>query len=74
MSAVLPSPAPAVHLTKREGEVLVLLGKGCSNKAIGRLLEVSPHTVGDYMKTIFRHLNVHSRTEAAVWAVKAGML
>lgn len=63
-----------VHLSKREQDVLILMGKGCTNKEIGRLLTLSTNTIGDYTKRLYHRLGVNNRTEAAVWAAKEGML
>lgn len=61
-------------LTPREREIVVLLGKGFENREIGRLLELSRHTVSDHLKLIFAKLDVSNRVEAAVWACKQGWL
>lgn len=52
-------------LTKREKEVLDLIGCGYSNSDIAKILVISEHTVNDYTKKIYRKLNVHSRHAAA---------
>ena len=52
-------------LTKREREVLDLIGYGYSNGDIARLLFISEHTVKDHTKSLYRKLNVHSRHAAA---------
>ena len=52
-------------LTKREREVLDLIGCGYSNGDIARLLFISEHTVKDHTKNLYRKLNVHSRHAAA---------
>lgn len=65
---------PGTPLTKREREVLILVGKGFTNAEIGRLLSRSPHTIGSHMKVITKRLDVNSRVEAAVWACRQGWL
>jgi DNA-binding NarL/FixJ family response regulator len=60
-------------LTTRETEVLLLLVNGADNATIGRELSISPHTVKQYMTHIFEKLEVSSRVQAAVYAVRAGM-
>jgi two-component system, NarL family, nitrate/nitrite response regulator NarL len=65
---------PGTPLPPRERDVLILVGKGCSSKEVGRLLNMTPHTVNDHMKRIFRRLDVDTRVEAAVWAAKQGWL
>lgn len=52
------------QLTKREREVLELIGCGHSNSDIAKLLFISEHTVNDHTKKIYRKLNVHSRHAA----------
>jgi DNA-binding CsgD family transcriptional regulator len=65
---------PGSALTPRETEALILTGKGLPDHEIARLMEISRHTVRQYLKNIFVRLDVNSRVEAAVWAAKAGML
>ena len=62
-------------LTERETETLNLLAHGKSVKQIASLLMISPHTVTDYMKSIYFKLDVHSKNEAiykalAFWSSK----
>jgi len=52
-------------LTKREREVLDLIGCGYTNSDIAKILIISEHTVNDYTKKIYRKLDVHSRHAAA---------
>jgi DNA-binding NarL/FixJ family response regulator len=61
-------------LTPRETEVLRLIADGVDNVSIGRELSISPHTVKRYVKNIFEKLGVHSRVQAAVHAVRVGLL
>ncbi len=61
-------------LTPREEEVLRLIVAGADNVAIGRELSISPHTVKQYVTNIFEKLGVHSRVQAAVYAVRAGLV
>jgi two-component system nitrate/nitrite response regulator NarL len=61
-------------LTPREEEVLRLIVAGADNVAIGRELSISPHTVKQYVTNIFEKLGVHSRVQAAVYAVRAGFV
>jgi DNA-binding NarL/FixJ family response regulator len=55
---------PAVHLTTREEEVLILLTKGYSNKEIAERLSLSVETIGSHLKHIYEKLHVRSRAEA----------
>ncbi len=59
-------------LSERETEILHLLGQGLTNKDIAQTLMVSVRTVEAHLRNLFDKLGVHSRTEAALWAVKQG--
>jgi two-component system nitrate/nitrite response regulator NarL len=61
------------ELTPRETEILCHLAAGQSNKVIARELGISDGTVKLHVKSILRKLDVHSRVEAAVIAVEAGL-
>jgi len=69
-----PPPAPEISLTERETEVLCLISKGLTQAEAARLLGISPHTVGGYVKDLYRKLNVSSRAEAAVRARDLGLI
>lgn len=56
-------------LTEQEGRILDLIAQGKSNKLIARELAISDGTVKVHVKHLLRKLNLHSRLEAAVWAV-----
>lgn len=60
-------------LTAREQEVLRLVAAGLSNKQIAARLYLSPHTVKAHLRSILDKLHLHSRTEAAAWAVRNGL-
>ncbi|NOZ70677.1 MAG: response regulator transcription factor [Chloroflexi bacterium] len=59
-------------LTGREQEVLTLLAQGHTNKDIAQTLFLSVRTVEAHLRNIYGKLGVHSRTEAALWALKHG--
>ena len=61
------------ELTPRETEILCHLAAGESNKVIARELGISDGTVKLHVKAILRKLEVHSRVQAAVIAVEAGV-
>lgn len=63
-----------VALTERESEVLQLVGKGYTLPEIAGQLGLSRHTVADYVKQIYRKLNISSRAEAALEAVRRGLV
>ncbi|CAN5455267.1 response regulator transcription factor [soil metagenome] len=58
-------------LTSREGEVLVWLSKGKSNRDIAQILGLSPRTVDKHLEQIYAKLGVENRTAAAAIAVNA---
>ena len=66
--------AAAEPLTTREREVLALVAKGGTNKAIGSALGISARTIQGHMANIFAKLEAESRTEAVMRAVSLGWL
>src|SRR5262245_26377495 len=62
------SAAPHPHLTPRQAEVLRLLERGHSTKQIARELHLSPETVRNHVRHLFRALGVSSRLEAVAAA------
>ena len=69
-----PGGKDEVKLTRREEEVLRLVVEGLTNQAIASRLEISEKTVEKYLSSIFTKLNVASRVEAAVHAVRDGLV
>ena len=63
-----------IPLTNREVQVLRHVALGLSNREIGRSLEISIETVKEHVQNILRKLEAGDRTEAAVWAVKKGLV
>jgi LuxR family maltose regulon positive regulatory protein len=61
-------------VTRREREVLALLAEGLTNGQIAERLVISEHTVHRHVTNILRKLGLPSRTAAAAWAVRAGLL
>ncbi len=55
---------PAVRLSVREEEVLILLSKGYSNKEIAAQLSIGVETISSHLKHIYKKLHVRSRAEA----------
>jgi NarL family two-component system response regulator LiaR len=66
--------AAAHDLTPREREVLALLGRGLSNKRIALELGISPATVKIHVSAVLHKLGVADRTQAALAAVRAGLV
>lgn len=63
-----------IHLTEREREVLHWLVQGASNEAIAQKLTITVGTVKAYLTTIFEKMHVSSRTQAALQALKLGLV
>ncbi len=63
-----------VPLTNRETQVLRHIALGLSNREIGRSLSISVETVKEHVQNILRKINASDRTQAAVWAVKKGLV
>ena len=61
-------------LTRRELEVLQLLGSGSRAPEIAAELGISPKTVSSHLQSIFRKLNVHSRAQAVARAYEHGLV
>jgi DNA-binding NarL/FixJ family response regulator len=65
-------PGRGEGLSEREAEILALITQGMSNADVARLTYLSPNTVKSYIRTIYRKLDVGSRTQAVLWGVKHG--
>lgn len=61
-------------LTERETEVLRLLAEGKANKEIALILSIGEKTVKTHVSNILQKLNVSSRTQAALYAVRVGLV
>lgn len=63
-----------IALSERENDVLLRVSKGFTLPEIAKQLNISRHTVADHVKQIYRKLGVSSRAEAALEAVRRGMI
>jgi DNA-binding NarL/FixJ family response regulator len=66
--------ADATPLTAREREVLVLIAEGRANREIARTLVLAEKTVKTHVSNILMKLGVADRTQAALWAVRHGVV
>jgi DNA-binding NarL/FixJ family response regulator len=65
---------PTPRLTDREMEVLKLVAKGMNNRDIAKKLFISENTVKNHIRNILEKLQLHSRMEAVVYAVREKLL
>jgi len=65
---------PAPRLTDREMEVLRLVARGMNNREIAKELYISENTVKNHIRNILEKLQLHSRMEAVVYAVREKIL
>ncbi len=65
-------PGRREGLTDREAEILALITQGKSNAEVAALSYLSPNTVKSYIRSIYRKINVSSRTQAVLWGVANG--
>jgi DNA-binding NarL/FixJ family response regulator len=74
MQRVPPPNDPLAQLTLREQEVLRLIAQGLSNKEISAALSLTEQTVKGYVREILSKLDVADRTQAAMVAVRYGLI
>jgi DNA-binding NarL/FixJ family response regulator len=65
-------PGRREGLTDREAEILALITQGKSNAEVAALSYLSPNTVKSYIRSIYRKIDVSSRTQAVLWGVANG--
>ena len=69
-----PPKAFSLGITGREREVLTLLAGGLTDKEIADKLNVSPYTVGNHLRNIYKKIDKNTRGEAVHWAVSNGLV
>lgn len=74
MSRPERSHVPGLRLTERELEVLRLVARGMNNREIAKELFISENTVKNHVRNILEKLQLHSRMEAVMYAVKEKLL
>jgi DNA-binding CsgD family transcriptional regulator len=62
------------ELSERELQILLLVAQGLSNRQIAGQLDISDNTVKVHVRNIFAKINVASRTEASMYAVRHGLI
>jgi two-component system response regulator DesR len=65
--------AAGPQLSERERQVIALVGTGATNREIAEQLQLSPHTVKEYVSAVFKKLGVRNRAEAAQRAATLGI-
>jgi DNA-binding NarL/FixJ family response regulator len=73
-AAGLDWPGRGEGLTDRESEILALITQGKSNADVVRLTYLSPNTVKSYIRTLYRKIEVASRSQAVLWGVQHGFV
>ena len=71
-AAGLDWPGRGEGLSDRESEILALITQGKSNAEVAKLTYLSPNTIKSYIRTIYRKIDVASRTQAVLWGVEHG--
>lgn len=65
-------PGQSEGLTERESEILALITQGLDNAEVAACAFLAPSTVKSYIRTLYRKINVSSRTQAVLWGVDHG--
>jgi DNA-binding NarL/FixJ family response regulator len=72
--AVRPAPPPTTTLTPRELEILRLIAEGRENGEIAEMLVISPSTAKNHVAHVLDKLGMENRVQAAVYAVRTGLV
>jgi NarL family two-component system response regulator LiaR len=70
----LPTDSPLATLSPREQDVLAMLARGRSNRAVARALSLSEETVKTYVSRILTKLGLQDRTQAAIFGLQQGLV
>ena len=70
----VPVTLLVIPLSTREEEVLTHIAKGLSRTEVAEMLNLSTHTVASHVRSIYTKLNISSRAEAAVEAIRRGLI
>jgi DNA-binding NarL/FixJ family response regulator len=62
-----------VRMTRREREVIELIGEGLSNKEIAQRLNIATHTVKSHVRNVMEKLALHTRLQIAAFAHREGL-
>lgn len=65
-------PGDECGVTARESEVLALICQGLSNQAVSESMYLSVNTVKSYVRSLYRTINVTTRSQAVVWGMSNG--
>lgn len=69
----VPAGRKVLRLSPREKQVLIMLMGGDSRDTIASKLDLSPYTVGDYLKAIYKHFQVTTRAELLAFFLSGGV-
>jgi DNA-binding NarL/FixJ family response regulator len=61
-----------VRMTRREREVIELIGEGLSNKEIAQRLNIATHTVKSHVRNVMEKLALHTRLQIAAYSHREG--
>ncbi len=67
-------PAPDYGLSAREKQILEQMAQGLVNKEIADVLDISPHTVVNHLRSIYAKLHVNTNTGAVAKAIREGLV